>query len=263
MNSISTHLQTLGSLIHDFISPVQTAKIIGLVLIFKGIYGTLAPNKAAKKYGVRDDISAINAKIVRRASLSMLNAGISTYCLILNDFGVLLPSAVNHLLWIAEALHSLLNDEADTIDPSRSLDLFMLCLSSVIFYISVYYQTYMRLACKIQAVVYIAMGLPIFFFPKGAIKVMKCKETDELTPLFMNTLGVSITSIGALIAALGWGIDYVRSFGYFLVVFSVLFIKKIFFTEELYANVKGIERNMNAYYLDLALHVGPALAILL
>jgi len=263
MNSISTQLQNLGSMIHDFISPVQTAKIIGLVFIFKGIYGTLAPNKIVKKYGVRDDVNAGNAKIMRRAFLCMLNVGISTYCLILNDFGVVLPAAVNHLLWIAEALHSLLNDEADTIGPSRSIDLFMLCLSSLIFSISVYYQTYMLLACKIHAVISIVIGLPTFFFPKEAIKVFKHKGTDELTPLFMSTLGMAITSIGALIAAHAWGIDYVRSLGYSLVVISVLSIKKIFFMEAHYANVKGLERKMYVYYLDLALYVGPALAILL
>ena len=263
MNSIvSTHLQSLGSMIHDFISPVQAAKIIGLVFIFKGMYGTLAPTKIVKYNGVRDDIKAGNAKIVRRASLCMLNAGISTYCLILNEFGGLLPAAVNHLIWITEALHSLLNNEADTIGPSRSIDLFMLCLSSVIFSISVYYQTYMLLACKIHAVISIVIGLPTFFFPKEAIKVFKCKGTDELTPLFMNALGMGITSIGALIAAYAWGVDYVRSLGYCLVVISVLSIKTIFFMEE-HTNVKGIERNMNAYYLDLGLHVGAALAILL
>ena len=77
-------------------------------------YLALAPSSAIKLYNHIDDETPMTPhtmQVFRRIGLTTMNFGVYIYCLIFKDLGVKLPFAIHSLIFIAESLSFLINDE--------------------------------------------------------------------------------------------------------------------------------------------------------
>ena len=116
------------------LTKVYIAKVVGAVMLVRGLVGTLAPDMIAKGHGVQKNLSGANEKLMRETSMTMLCAGIFSFCCIWNDFGLQIPQVVNNALWVTHSLHSTLHNDSATIGPSAFTDIFLcigFCLTCV------------------------------------------------------------------------------------------------------------------------------------
>ena len=112
------------------LTPVSAAKMVGVLAIVQGAYLALAPSKSLKVYVVEEEITnPINVKILRRTGLLVLNMGVYVYGLIFKDYGIRASVAINSLMFVAETLSYLFNNESETIGPFKASDLSFLAVT--------------------------------------------------------------------------------------------------------------------------------------
>eukprot|EP00978_Attheya_sp_CCMP212_P032064 scaffold123542_cov53-Attheya_sp.AAC.2 len=87
-------------------------------------------------------------------------------------------------------------------------------------------------AFKARAVYTFLCGIPVLFNGNLAIKLWELKNTDELTPGLFNVLGCGVVNLGALLAAIAWGIDPVKAVGYTALVSLLTAFKCIFLSPD-------------------------------
>ena len=83
-------------------------------------------------HGSVDVTNECNAKIVRRSGISILNIGVHIYCHLFKGYELKVSTTINVLMWMAELIHSFLNNESETIGPSRAGDVVILAFASIV-----------------------------------------------------------------------------------------------------------------------------------
>ena len=82
-------VELLAALVESIsLTKVYIAKLVGALMLVRGLVGTLAPNMIAKGHGVQKNLSGVNEKLMREACMTMLCVGTFSFCCIWNDFGL-------------------------------------------------------------------------------------------------------------------------------------------------------------------------------
>ena len=169
----------------------------------------------AKMYGM-DEASATgtNGKLLRRNGLAVLSLGLHAACLLFKGTDLNTSFGLASLPHAADALASLLNDDADTVGPSKMGDALILAFTAAASYGGLSNADWAPTAFKACAAFALASGLPCFVDPKAAIGLWEVKGDDDLTPGVVSAVGSNLLVLGVLAASLAWGVDTVTAFGY-------------------------------------------------
>jgi hypothetical protein len=63
-----------------------------------------------------------------------LNIGVHIYCHLFKGYDLKVSTTINVLMWMAELIHSFLNNESETIGPSKAGYASLLAMSSIVAY---------------------------------------------------------------------------------------------------------------------------------
>lgn len=233
-------MESLKKVIHSIITPIQAISILTVFTFYRGLILTLAPTRSSKTFQSESNISPINMEMIQRAGIDLLAIAIRVYCVVLNDFGHRLASAIHLATGIAILLHTLLNIETNkSVEP---IDVGLLLILVAFLYIVIYMEEHLYTVMKIQSVMALFSGAMLFFFPIQVIKnTSASKNTDTLTHIYINTYGVALLLTGSYLASAAWGLDPQDSCGYLAILASVLKLIKVFLTEAIPKNVKDID----------------------
>lgn len=238
----------------------NAAKIAGALAFTEGTYMALAPSLSLKMHGVDEVTNPTNMMILRRTGLCILNLGVYVYCLIFNDFRVQTPFAINALLFIADSLSSLMNQDSKTIGPSNKLDLSFLAVTGSAAYAALNDLECFNPLFKAFSVYTTICGILDYFAPQQAIKLFESEEAaDADTPGVVHIIGNCCLVLGTLTASLAWGVDATQAVGYSALASAILDIKSMFFTPE----VEAMDMNKYSLMVGPLWNAGIAAAILI
>jgi len=214
------------------LDPTALAKVLGGACLVQGAQLALAPDMDTL-YGVEEGVlNECNAKIVRRTGLAILNVGVHIYCLLFKGYDMKVSATINVLMWMADAIHSLLNNESETIGPSKAGDVSILAFTSIVAYSALNDSPWFGTALKANAGFSLASALSCVVFPSLGVKLWELKGDDELTPGCVSGVGCNLGIMGTLSAALAWGVEPLTAIGYTCVAAAILDLKTYFFTPE-------------------------------
>jgi len=213
------------------LDPTVLAKVLGGACLIQGAQFALAP-KINDCYGGVDVTNECNAKIVRRSGLSILNIGVHIYCLLFKGYDMKVSTTINTLMWMADTMSSLLNNESESIGPSKAGDVSILAFSSMVAYSALNDSPWYGTALKAQAVFFLATTLSCVVSPAFGVKIWELKGDDELTPGSVSCIGCNVGMLGTLSAALAWDVEPLTAIGYACVVGAILDVNAFFFTPE-------------------------------
>jgi len=219
-------------------------KIAGTVYLLQGAYLTLAPNANADAYGF-EEMNPCNTKIFRRLGLSVLNLGVSIFCLVIKNYSLNTAVAINTLLWVADSLSSLWNKESETIGPSRANDLSILTFNAVTAYAALNGMDWFITSFKALSVYLVASSIPCLFFPKFAMKLWDIKGDDEMTPGSMVLLGCNMSIVSVLCTLLAWDVGPLTA-GYTFAAAAAILAKGCFFSDDV--DVFKIDKKILAFW---------------
>lgn len=213
--------------------PESTIKKFGILIFISGVFGTLAPKATAKNYFDKK-MNESNIKITQRMSVPWLNVATHIFCLFEMHYTLNTAIAIFSATWMAIFLFSLLNNEADTIGPSRLLETYFLCQSSILFYSAVYDTPWFLDALKATSIITMVSMLPLIFTPQFGCKLWQVKQMDKYSPALGLIVGMNIFCLSGFHAALAWGVSPLDAFGYTVALFWGVFCnaKVYFFTKE-------------------------------
>lgn len=212
------------------IAPNGAAKIAGTFCLVQGAYSALAPSKSFP-YG-NYKISQTNAKLIREIGLAFLNMGVHVYGLIFKGYGLKVSSAINALIWVADCLYGLLNDESETTGKSKAADLTVLAVNSAVAIAALNDLPFFSTTLKAESIFVALSSLSCIVSPTFGIKIWEMKQDDEYTPGFVSLIGNSLGFDAVLLASLAWGIEPITAIGYTAAVATILSLKTHFFTPE-------------------------------
>lgn len=198
--------------------PECIIKTYGILIFISGVFGTLAPRSAAKNYFDKK-MNESNIKIAQRLSVPWLNVATHIFCLFEMNYTLNTTIAIYSATWITIFLFSLLNNEADTIGPSRLLETYFLCQSTILFYSAVYETPWFLDALKATSIITMLSMLPLMFTPQFGCKLWQVKQIDKYSPALGLMVGVNIFCLNGFHAALAWGVDPIDAFGYVVALF--------------------------------------------
>ena len=141
-------------------------------------------------------------------------------------------ATINSLMWMADVLSSLLNNESETIGPSKAGDLSILAFTTPVVYSGLNDLPWFGTALKANAIFTIVCGIPLMAAPSFGVKLWELKGDDDLTPGSLSICGAMLTVMGTMTASLAWGIDPLTAAGYTCAAAAVLDLKLFFFTPE-------------------------------
>jgi len=196
------------------IEPVTAAKVVGAINIIQGAVCALSPKSNSEAYGLKEDDSPLTVKIMREAGLTVLFQGIIAYCLLFKGTSVNTAMGVASLLWSAESVKSLLDNDSETVGPSKVGSLSVLAFAGTCVYAGLTHADWALTAFKADAIYTIICAIPCVFNASLSNKLWELKDTNEFTPGLINGLGCNLINSGALVAAIAWGIDPVKAIGY-------------------------------------------------
>ena len=114
------------------------------------------------------------------------------------------------LVWMADAISSLLNNESEIIGPSKAGDLSILACTSIVVYSALNDSPcWFGTALKVNAV-FTLWRQPFYALlvsPSLGIKLWELKGDDELTPGCLSSCGCGLGIAGTIIASLVWGVE--------------------------------------------------------
>jgi hypothetical protein len=200
------------------VNPDFAIKGMGMLVLILGTRGVLAPDEGVKDW-TRKEVNPTNIKIVSQMSLVCVNVGIHVFCLFFMSYELNVSVAINSLLWDVFFLKSLLNNEAETVGPYKTAEMFYLCLESLLAYGALYESAWFLYALKSISVFGIAGAIPCVVSPEFGCKLWGVVGMDKLTPAFGHGLGYNLITINAFNAALAWGVDPQIAFGYIIALF--------------------------------------------
>lgn len=239
------------------IAPNGAAKIAGTFCLVQGAYSALAPSKSFP-YGDYD-ISQTNAKLIRETGLAFLNMGVHVYGLIFKGYGLKVSSAINALLWMADCLYGLLNEESKTTGKSKAADLTVLAVNSAVAIAALNDLPYFSTTLKAESIFVALSSLSCIVSPTFGMKIWEIKQDDEYTPGFVSLIGNTFGFDAVLLATLAWGIAPITAIGYSAAVATALSLKTLFFTPE----VEKIGMNKKVLAIWPVIGAITALSILL
>ena len=141
-------------------------------------------------------------------------------------------ATINSLMWMADVISSLLNNESETIGPSKAGDLSILAFASSVVYTGLNDSPWFGTALKAHAVFPVVCGILLVAFPSLGVKFWELKGDDDFTPGFTSICGAALVVIGTMSASLAWGIDPLSAVGYTCALAAVLDLKVFFLTPE-------------------------------
>ena len=212
------------------LEPTAVAKVYGTACLLSGAQCVLAP-KMDTIYG-QDVPNECNAKTIRRIGLSILNAGVHVYCLLFKGYDMEVSATINSLMWMADVISSLLNNESETIGPNKAGDLSILAFATSVVYSALNDSPWFGTALKAHAVYSIVCGILLMAFPPLGVKLWGLKGGDVYTPGFTSICGAALAVIGTMSASLAWGIDPLSAVGYTCAAAAALDLKLLFFAPE-------------------------------
>lgn len=181
-------------------------------------------------------------ELIQRAGIDLLAIAIRVYCVVFNDFGHRLASAIHLAMGIAILLHTFLNIETNnkSVEP---IDVGLLLILVSFLYIVIYMEEHLYTMMKIQSVMALFSGAMLFFFPNQVIKnTSASKNTDGLTHIYVNTYATALLLTGSYLASAAWGLDSQDSCGYLAIFAAVLKLIKVFLIEAIPKNIKDIDK---------------------
>lgn len=214
------------------IEPATAAKLVGALCAVQGAISTLSPTTNSKAYGLKDDYSPLNVKINREIGLTVLQTGIIAFCLFFKGTSVNTAIGVGSLLWSAESLKALLDNDSETVGPSKVGSLSILAFAGTAAYAGLTNADWALTAFKADAIYTLIAGIPLLFNAAFGIKLWELKDTNEITPGLVIALGCNIIVTGTLKAAIAWGIDPIKAFGYTTLAGFVTSFKCNFFSPD-------------------------------
>ena len=213
------------------LDPTALAKVLGGACLIQGAQFALAP-KMDTLYGGMEVVNDCNAKTLRRIGLSVVNMGVHIYCLLFKGYDLKVSTTINALMWMADAISSLLNNESETIGPSKAGDVSILAFNSMVAYSALNDAPWFGTALKSNAVFWFVSALSCLVSPSLGIKLWDVKGDDELTPGCISCIGCSIANVSTLLASLAWGVDPLTAVGHACVATAILDVKTFFFAPE-------------------------------
>lgn len=243
-------------------SPIEAeiaAKVVGGIAITTGSVFTVADKFCNKSYGLDKELSPTDARQTIDHNLSILSAGLVMYSLLFReDISWNLAMALGNLPWAFRALGDLLNESYKTTGPSKIGSSLIFLFTSVAAYGGLTAANWAGSAFKASSMFALASGLPILLVPGEASKLWEVKSETEMTNGMITGVGVTLTGLGAFLAALAWGDDIITAVGKKSLVDMLSTIKVMYFSPE-WASL-GISKA--AVYFWLILNIVAAYSIL-
>ena len=227
------------------IASIDAAKIAGTICLLQGAYCALAPKANAEAYGM-EELSPCNTMVMRRIGISILNTGVTVFCLVFKDYSLKTAAAINGLIWVAETLSSLWNNKSEITGPSKAGDLSILAFNAVTVYAALNNLDWFMTSLKAWSTYWMISGLPILFAPKFAMTLWQIKGDDEFTPGTVALIGRNMGIGNVLTAALAWGVEPITALGYAAAAAVVLCTKSNFFSPEV--DVLNLDTKMLAFW---------------
>ena len=237
----------------------SAAKVVGGLAITTGSVFTVADKFCNKSYGVDGDLSPTDAQLTIKHNLSILSAGLVMYSLLFrNDISWNLAMALGNLPWAFKALADLLNESAKTTGPSNIGSSLIFLFASTAAYGGWIAANWAGNAFKAASAFAFVSGLPCLLAPGVASRLWELKGVTEMTNGMITGVGVTLTGMGAFMAALAWGDDVITAVGKKALVDILSLIKTMYFSPE-WASL-GISKAL--VYFWLILNVVAAYSIL-
>jgi hypothetical protein len=217
--------------------------IMGTLCVVQGTQSALAPTLTFPHGGEKP--SECNAKLVHRIGLLVLNVGISIYGLIFKGYDLKVSAAINSLLWIADCLSSLLNNESETLGPTKAGDISFLTFNAAVAYSALNNLPWFGTAFKANALLTFVSSLSCMISPSFGIKFWGVKGDDDSTA-YMSLIGDHLFTRGVLMNSLAWGIDPLTAVGYGSATASILHVRNGFFNSDV--EKLGIDKRAYSFW---------------
>lgn len=215
------------------INPECIATLLAYAMIMQGTITSLAPTLATRHYGgIEIEKDSSNEMTLRRSGYKGLNIGIYIFCLISKGYDMKIPVGFNHLIWVAESLHGLLNQKFKKIGP----ELIILCIVAWPV-VAVLTEADFYLAWRVQVIISSLILIMAAVNPKSTLEQWAIEDINDAT-YGLVALDVFIYSkLIILSALLAWNQDPLTSVGYTCLV-SVFSSTIIFFFNKDVAKLK-------------------------
>lgn len=214
------------------LNPDEVSKLAIGILLAQGTVATLAPKPAFESYGGEPTPTSILC--MRRTGVAILDVGVMAFGLLYKGCSINTAAAVSSLMWAAEFIGSMLNDEASTIGFSNNNILAWLALNLVAAYIYLTNADYASTVMKGFSIFTFVTCVPIMFFPALGFKAYghdpaKISDTD----LVANKMtGAWVTAIAIFTGSIAYGTSPTKALGYAFIPHFVELVSILFVTNE-------------------------------
>ena len=227
-------------------------RVFGGLMAVNGVAITVAPAKFCESYGIDTaEVSGSSLKIWRRNGIATLASGILAVCLLFRDDSLNLAMGLASLPMAVSAALSLLNNDSETIGPSKAGDLSILAVHGAASLAGLTDASWANVAYKVLAGYALVAGIPLILQPSLATDLWQLKE--EVDDASSRGIGVNYATLGLLVGALALGIETTKAFGCSLLLIWPFIVYQNHINDDL-ANL-GMNKGARAFYTALYLAI--------